>query len=53
MTTKIEKGFDCVKSVRKERDRIAEDTEGKSVKEILRYFRDRKNKTEITSEDKN
>ena len=38
-----EKEFDCVKTVRKERDRIAKDTEGKSPKEVLGYFRKRKN----------
>jgi len=42
MTT--EKKFDCVKSVRKERDRIAVDTKGKSAREILEYFRQRKQK---------
>jgi len=52
MTTKTDKTFDCVKSVRKERDRIAADTAGKSVNDILKYFRDRKKKSEITSDDK-
>lgn len=42
MKTKTEKDFDFVQSVRKERDRIAKDTEGKSPKEILEYFRKRK-----------
>jgi len=44
MKTTTKKKFDCVKSVRKERDRIAADTEGMSVSEILEYFRKRKNK---------
>jgi len=42
MKTTTEKDFDCVKSVRKERERIASETEGKSPKEILEYFRNRK-----------
>lgn len=40
--TKIRKEFDCVSFVRKERERIAKDTEGKSPKEIIEYFRKRK-----------
>jgi len=44
MKTTTKKKFDCVKSVRKERDRIASDTEGKSASEILDYFRKRKEK---------
>lgn len=44
MKTTIKKNFDCVKSVRKERNRIANDTEGKSASEILEYFRKRKQK---------
>ena len=39
-TTK--KDFDCVASVRKERERIAKETVGKSPKEILEYFKKRK-----------
>jgi hypothetical protein len=42
METMIEKDFDCVKTVRKSRERIARDTQGKSPKEILSYFQDRK-----------
>lgn len=38
------KKFDCVKSVRKERDRIASDTEGMSANEVLEYFRNRRKK---------
>jgi hypothetical protein len=45
MKTTDKKDFDCVKSVRKERERIAGDTEGKSPKEILEYFKKRKGKT--------
>lgn len=52
MKTKTDKTFDCVKSVRKERDRIAIDTDGKSVNEILKYFRDRKKKFGIRSDGK-
>lgn len=44
MKTKTKKKFDCVKSVRKERDRIASDTEGKSATEVLEYFRKRRKK---------
>ena len=39
-TTK--KDYDCVKSVRKERERIAKDTEGKTPQEILEYFAQKK-----------
>jgi len=42
MKTTIKKDYDCVQSVRKERERIAKDTEGKSPKEIIEYFRKRK-----------
>jgi hypothetical protein len=41
MKTTTEKEFDCVKSVRKQRDRIASDTEGMSAEEILAYFEKR------------
>jgi hypothetical protein len=44
MTTTTKKKFDCVKSVRKERDRIASETEGKSASEIMEYFRKRREK---------
>lgn len=36
------KEYDCVQTVRKERERIARETEGKSPKEILEYFRKKK-----------
>ncbi|MEX0813409.1 MAG: hypothetical protein WD048_14415 [Chitinophagales bacterium] len=39
---KNSKKFDCVESVRKERDRIAKETEGKSAKEVLEYFKKRR-----------
>jgi len=42
MKTITEKDFDCVKTIRKSRERIAKDTEGKSPKEILEYFKKRK-----------
>jgi hypothetical protein len=42
MKTKIKKKFDCVESVRKSRARIADETDGKSAKEILEYFKKRK-----------
>jgi hypothetical protein len=42
MKTTAEKKFDCVKSVRKERNRIAADTEGMSASEILEYFKKRR-----------
>ena len=47
MKTTTEKKFDCVKSVRKERDRIAADTKGKSAMEILEYFRQRRQKHSV------
>ena len=49
MKTTTEKKFDCVKTVRKERDRIAADTKGKSAKEILDYFRQRRQKHSVRS----
>lgn len=45
MKTTDKKDYDCVKSIRKERDRIAKDTEGKSPEEIVNYFKKRKEKT--------
>jgi len=44
MRATTKKDYDCVKSVRKERERIAKETEGKSPKEILEYFAQRKRK---------
>jgi hypothetical protein len=44
MKTTIKKEYDCVKSVRIERERIARETEGKSPKEIIAYFNNRKTK---------
>jgi hypothetical protein len=44
MKTTIKKDYDCVKLVRVERERIARDTEGKSPKEIIEYFKKRKAK---------
>lgn len=38
MKTPTKKDYDCVKAVRKERERIAKDTEGMSPKDILEYF---------------
>lgn len=42
MKTTIKKEYDCVKSVRIERERIARETEGKSPAEIVEYFKKRK-----------
>lgn len=47
MKTTTEKKFDCVKTVRRERDRIAAETKGKSAKEILEYFRQRRQKNTV------
>jgi hypothetical protein len=44
MKTTTNKKFDCVKSVRKERERIANDTEGKTPKEILEFFKTKQKK---------
>ena len=41
MKAMIKKDYDCVKSVRVERERIARETEGKSPKEIIKYFKTR------------
>lgn len=56
MKTSTKKSYDCVKSVRKERDRIAKDTEGMTAKEILDYFKRRKknkSKNNIRDSEKN
>ena len=42
MKTTIRKDYDCVQSVRKERERIARETEGKSPQEIVEYFKRKK-----------
>jgi len=42
MKTTTKKDYDCVQAVRKERERIAKDTEGKLPEEILEYFRRKK-----------
>ena len=42
MKIATKKDFDCVKTVRKERERIAKDTEDKSPQEVLDYFKKRK-----------
>ena len=52
MKTTTKKGFDCVKTVRKERDRIAAETRGKSAKEILEYFKRRKKKMQANKSKK-
>ena len=39
MKTTNKKNYDCVKAVRKERERIAKETEGKTPESILEYFR--------------
>ena len=44
MKTITKKDYDCVKTVRKERERISRETEGKSPSEILEYFRRKKKK---------
>lgn len=41
MKTTTKKEYDCVQAVRIERERIAKETEGKSPKEILEYFREK------------
>ncbi|MEQ9298195.1 MAG: hypothetical protein RIF33_06520 [Cyclobacteriaceae bacterium] len=42
----MKKDFDCVESVRAERDRIAKATVGKSPLEIIAYFKERKQQSE-------
>lgn len=44
MKTTEKKDYDCVNSIRKERERIAKETEGKSPEDILKYFKDRRDK---------
>ena len=49
---KVIKKFDCVQYARKERERIAQETEGKSPEYIVQYFinnRNNKNKQTTTS----
>ena len=46
MKISTKKSYDCVKSIRKERDRIAKDTEGMTPKEIIEYFTKRTKKNE-------
>jgi hypothetical protein len=50
MKTSDKKSYDCVKSVRKERERIAEDTAGMTPKEILEYFEKRRKKAKKNME---
>ena len=50
MKTTTKNKFDCVQSVRKERDRIASETEGMSASEVLEYFRKRKKKNKSSKE---
>lgn len=49
MKTTIKKDYDCVQAVRKERERIARETEGKSPKEIVEYFKQKGKKRESKS----
>lgn len=42
MKTTIDKKFDCVKSVRKIREKTARVLDGKSEKEILAYYKDKR-----------
>lgn len=54
MKTAIKKNYDCVKAVRKERDRIAKETEGKTPESILEYFRKKRiehNSTKVFRDD--
>ena len=44
MKTVIKKDYDCVVEVRKMREKIARDTEGKSPEEILEYFKKKREK---------
>ena len=46
MKTTTKKEFECVKTVRKERERIATETKGKTHKEIVAYFKARKKKVQ-------
>jgi hypothetical protein len=52
MKTTIKKSYDCIQAVRKERDRIAADTDGKTPKEILEYFRQRRDQISVQKEPK-
>ncbi len=48
MKTTTKKEFDCVKTFRRERERIAVETKGKTPKEIVAYFKARQKKTKVS-----
>jgi hypothetical protein len=45
MKTKMKSNYDCVGAVRKERERIARETQGKSPNEIIEYFSSKRKRT--------
>jgi hypothetical protein len=47
MEATTEKTYDCVKAVRKERERIADELKGKSSKEIIAYFQEKRSKSPL------
>jgi len=47
MKTTIDKKYDSVKEVRKERERIANELKGKSTGEIISYFQEKRRKSSI------
>ncbi len=47
MKTKV-KTYDCVKEVRKSRERISRDLRGKSTEQILAYFKKRQEERKTT-----
>lgn len=47
MKPTTEKKYDSVKEVRKERERIADELKGKTSKEIIAYFKEKRRKSSI------
>jgi hypothetical protein len=47
MKTTVEKKYDSVKEVRRERERIADELKGKSTREIIAYFKEKRRKSSI------
>ena len=46
MATKV-KTYDCVEEVRKSRNRISKDLKGKTLEEIIAYFKNRRKSTTV------
>ena len=51
MKTKV-KTYDCVRAIRKSRERISKDLRGKSIEQILAYFKKRQEEIKTTDNKK-